>query len=993
VKLQSEVNLMGRSDDLRFRAVFDGKIQECKTNVKPYGFVEKEANHGWRDVEDTELVTLKKKRVVKLNFETPSQVGSFGRRLDSKGIRVYEMDIPYVRRVLVDKVFMVDYDGCGCYVDIEVDDNGGWKRAGEGEIKAVSVGDEKSVKTFLLDGDEKEFLKDVIVHLENGKKTVVAGWNVDFDLTHLRKRCRRLNVDAEWLDYCYGFDMRNVYRSAVKGLTRYSLEEVAVYEGFPPKTSSKRICEMTRQELETYNRHDVELLQLLNEKYHFLDVRLRLMKEVNLLMSMNTAYQIGDSVVLRRLRELGYVAPTVYNAKKETYEGAYVMEPVPGRYRDVVDVDVVGMYPTIIMMHKIDVDGLRGECLPYLVAKWVEEKKKAEESGDRTAREVYKMLANSMYGLFGFAAFRFYDEKKAATVTEVGRKTVLKASDELKKLGFKVIYADSVLAGTPLLCKEGGQVVIKMIDDVKSGDYVLDESGWVRVKHAIKKDVEKRMYRVETWTGVVTVTEDHSLIDRNGSAITPKQLRVGDLLRAIKYEFSSIINMGLDEAWLLGYFVADGFAKKYEKFTWKCPDKHKVEGRLRREWQAVKTLKRGWKRTQSYVHLDGQNKELLLRAKSILEKLGFKAKLYAFQSNKTSGGMVYRLDVLSPVKSGALEYFARCYYKGKKKVPDDVLNASPEVAKAFIVGYLAGAGSNKNKMGIWQADDEELVVYGLSYLARKAGFKFRYCSYRGQRGKRKYLRHIRFVKNPYDKRLKDDNEVREIEDLGVMKCVVYDLETESHHFEAGGVLLHNTDGLFYIDSGFSSVSWIGDYLSWVLLPFKFEVDYKFKQLLMFSSEKGDGGAKKRYAGVDCNGRLFVRGLELRRRDWCSLSKKALSNALKMIFDGKSKSEILDYYEKLRVDLFAGKYDDELVITKEVKGEYKANVPHKRAWDKAVSLGLISSDDREVSYVWSKNGVEPYRKGVAIDYERYWTKQMIAPLKRLLSCLETQRRLF
>jgi len=644
VKLQSEVNLMGRSDDLRFRAVFDGKIQECKTNVKPYGFVEKEANHGWRDVEDTGLVTLKKKRVVKLNFETPSQVGSFGRRLDSKGVRVYEMDVPYVRRVLVDKVFMVDYDGCGCYVDIEVDDNGGWKRAGEGKIKAVSVGDEKSVKTFLLDGDEKEFLKDVVVHLESGKKTVVAGWNVDFDLTHLRKRCRRLNVDAEWLDYCYGFDMRNVYRSTVKGLTRYSLEEVAVHEGFPPKTSSKRICEMTRQELETYNRHDVELLQLLNERYHFLDVKLRLMKEVNLLMSMNTAYQIGDSVVLRRLRELGYVAPTVYNAKKETYEGAYVMEPVPGRYRDVVDVDVVGMYPTIIMTHKIDVDGLRGECLPYLVAKWVEEKKKAEESGDRTAREVYKTLANSMYGLFGFAAFRFYDEKKAATVTEVGRKTVLKASDELKKLGFKVVYAD-------------------------------------------------------------------------------------------------------------------------------------------------------------------------------------------------------------------------------------------------------------------------------------------------------------------------------------------------------------TDGLFYIDSGFSSVSWIGDYLSELLKPFKFEVDYRFKQLLMFSSEKGDGGAKKRYAGVDCNDRLFVRGLELRRRDWCSLSKKALSNALKMIFDGKSKSEILDYYEKLRIDLFAGKYDDELVITKEVKGEYKANVPHKRAWDKAVSLGLISSDDREVSYVWSKNGVEPYRKGVAIDYERYWTKQMIAPLKRLLSCLETQRRLF
>jgi DNA polymerase elongation subunit (family B) len=645
MKLQSEVKLLGKSEKIRFRAVFDGKIRECNTNVKPYGFVEKGVNHGWKDVEETDLMTLGRKPVVRLNFETPSQVGTFGRRLDADGIRVYEMDIPYVRRILTDKVFLVDYEGCGCFIDIEVDDAGGWKHAGEGVIKAVSVGDDKHVETFLLDDEKKEpdFLKDIVAHLESTKKTVLVGWNVDFDLTHLRKRCERLGVDAEWLDYCYGFDMRDAYRAAVKGLTRYSLEEVAVHEGLPPKTSNKRVCEMTRQELETYNRHDVELLQLINQKYHFLDVRLRLMKEVNLLMSMSTAYQIGDTLVLRRLRELGYVAPTVYNVKKERYEGAFVMEPVPGRYKDVVNVDVVGMYPTILVTHKIDVDGLRGECLPFLVSRWIEEKRKAEERGDRTAREVYKTLANSMYGLFGFAAFRFYDEKKAAAVTETGRKTILKAIEEIEKLGFKVIYGD-------------------------------------------------------------------------------------------------------------------------------------------------------------------------------------------------------------------------------------------------------------------------------------------------------------------------------------------------------------TDGVFYIDEGFSSVSWIGDYLSEVLKPFKFEVDYKFKQLLMFSSEKGDVGAKKRYAGIDEQGRLIVRGLELRRKDWCALSKKALMTALKMIFDGKSKSEILDYYESLRKDLFAGKYDEELIITKEIRKEYKANVPHKRAWEKAVKLGLISEDVKEVSYVWAKTGVEPYRKGVEIDYERYWTKQIIPPLKRLLSCMETQRRL-
>jgi DNA polymerase elongation subunit (family B) len=645
MKLQSEVKLKGEGEELAFRAVFDGRIREEKTGVLPYGFVEKDAPVTWPDAESTSLKTLQGKPVVRLDFRTPSQVGGFGKQLAAKGIRVYEMDIPYVRRILTDNIFTVDYTGCACFLDIEVDDKGGWKRAGEGIIKAVSVGDGSSIKTFLLDDErrEAEFLRDVVAHLESGGKTVLAGWNVEFDLNHLRKRCERLGVAAEWLDYCCGFDMREEYMKTVKGLSSYSLEEVASYEKLPSKTSSKRIHEMSAAELEQYNRHDVELLQALNERYRFLDVRLELMREVNLLMSMCTMYQIGDTLILRRLRELGYVAPTLYEKRKEKYEGALVLQPQPGRYKDVVDVDVVSMYPTIIVTRKIDVGNLGGECVPYLVSMWMNKKLEAERRGDKTRKEVYKLLSNAMYGLFGFAGFRFYDKEKAAAVTEAGRKTIEAVIEELKRLGFKVIYGD-------------------------------------------------------------------------------------------------------------------------------------------------------------------------------------------------------------------------------------------------------------------------------------------------------------------------------------------------------------TDGVFYVDEGFTSVPWIGEYLSTVLKPFKFEVDCCFKQLLMFASERQERGAKKRYAGLDTQGRLLVRGMELRRKDWCMLSKRALLAALQMIFEGKSRAEILAYYEQLKRDLFAGKFDSELVITKEVKEEYKANVPHKRAWEKAVELGLISDDVREVSYVWTKTGPEPYRPGLRIDYRRYWEGQLMAPLRRLLSCMETQTTL-
>lgn len=40
----------------------------------------------------------------------------------------------------------------------------------------------------------------------------------------------------------------------------------------------------------------------------------------------------------------------------------------------------------------------------------------------------------------------------------------------------------------------------------------------------------KRMFRVLTHTGVVDVTEDHSLLDINKNKVTPGELKVGDQL-------------------------------------------------------------------------------------------------------------------------------------------------------------------------------------------------------------------------------------------------------------------------------------------------------------------------------------------------------------------------------------------------------------------------------------------------------------------------------
>jgi DNA gyrase/topoisomerase IV subunit B len=102
--------------------------------------------------------------------------------------------------------------------------------------------------------------------------------------------------------------------------------------------------------------------------------------------------------------------------------------------------------------------------------------------------------------------------------------------------------ADSVVGDTPIILKNSkGFIEIKTIDTICDNWNVLDtgkeysstdfqvwtEKGWSRIKSVMRHRVNKDIYRVATNSGVVDVTEDHSLIDNKGEKISPKDLHVG----------------------------------------------------------------------------------------------------------------------------------------------------------------------------------------------------------------------------------------------------------------------------------------------------------------------------------------------------------------------------------------------------------------------------------------------------------------------------------
>ncbi|ATZ80752.1 intein-containing DNA-dependent DNA polymerase family B precursor [Bodo saltans virus] len=109
----------------------------------------------------------------------------------------------------------------------------------------------------------------------------------------------------------------------------------------------------------------------------------------------------------------------------------------------------------------------------------------------------------------------------------------------------KIIYGDSVTGDTPLLLlNKKNEIVIKTVNSIGNVwkndiyhdekfiddniDYkVWTEKGWSKIKKVIKHRTNKKIYEVFTHSGCVKVTEDHSLLNKNGEMIKPTVCDIG----------------------------------------------------------------------------------------------------------------------------------------------------------------------------------------------------------------------------------------------------------------------------------------------------------------------------------------------------------------------------------------------------------------------------------------------------------------------------------
>jgi DNA polymerase elongation subunit (family B) len=167
----------------------------------------------------------------------------------------------------------------------------------------------------------------------------------------------------------------------------------------------------------------------------------------------------------------------------------------------------------------------------------------------------YKVTANSLYGQIGARTSPIYLKEIAACTTATGREMIMLAKEYVEtNYNADVIYGDSVMPYTPITYKINNDIYVNTFENIegnwinyrefKSNDkdrynkeqylpnemYVWTDMGWAKIKRFIRHKTIKKIYRIITKTGIVDVTEDHSLLDNKREIIKPSKCKVGQEL-------------------------------------------------------------------------------------------------------------------------------------------------------------------------------------------------------------------------------------------------------------------------------------------------------------------------------------------------------------------------------------------------------------------------------------------------------------------------------
>ena len=194
----------------------------------------------------------------------------------------------------------------------------------------------------------------------------------------------------------------------------------------------------------------------------------------------------------------------------------------------------------------------------------------------------YKVTANSLYGQCGAKTSTFYEKDIAACTTATGRLLLTYAKKIIEECygdavcntkehgpvltKAEYIYGDSVANYTPVYIRRNGLTEIITIENLVkkygNSEWIIcteegkqckefcelndietwTEKGWTKLYRVIRHLLapHKKMVRVTTSCAIVDVTDDHSLLLKNGKEISPKNIAIGTEL--LHHKLPKVLN-------------------------------------------------------------------------------------------------------------------------------------------------------------------------------------------------------------------------------------------------------------------------------------------------------------------------------------------------------------------------------------------------------------------------------------------------------------------
>ncbi|MFH1246745.1 MAG: DNA polymerase domain-containing protein [Candidatus Micrarchaeota archaeon] len=219
---------------------------------------------------------------------------------------------------------------------------------------------------------------------------------------------------------------------------------------------------------------------------------------------------------------------------------------------------------------------------------------------------------------------------------------------------------------------------------------------------------------------------------------------------------------------------------------------------------------------------------------------------------------------------------------------------------------------------------------------------------------------------------------------------VYDLNVEGTHTfvdSCGQILLHNTDSMMLLYKTEKLVLEFRDKIN-KALPERMELELEdFYPRGVFVSKKGGGtGAKKKYALINKEDKIKIRGFELVRRDWSKIARSVQRQVLEILLKDGDVDKAVKLVRKTVSDLQSGKVElDDLVIWTQLRKnpkDYAIMCPEVSAYKKAINAGL-QVPEAVVGYVVTSKGKSISEKAfvreMAKDYDAdYYINHQIMP---------------